>query len=110
MRARLATCIVAIWTTELLTAVKAETWCIRDGAGVTSEICAFSSAHDCVRAALVGPAGGTICAQQTAVRRTMVAVAHFRTATSGRTPATRQSDTENGRRRESTSDANRLSA
>jgi hypothetical protein len=32
---------------------------------VTSEICAFSSAHDCIRAALVGPAGGIVCAQQT---------------------------------------------
>jgi len=30
MRALLATCIVAIWTTGLLTAAKAETWCIRD--------------------------------------------------------------------------------
>ena len=44
---------------------KAETWCIRDRAGVTSEICAFSSADDCIRAALVGPAGGTVCAPQT---------------------------------------------
>jgi len=61
----LATCIVAIWTTGLLTAAKAETWCIRDRAGVTSEICAFSSAHDCIRAALVGPAGGAVCVQQT---------------------------------------------
>ena len=44
---------------------KAETWCIRDRAGVTSEICAFSSADDCIRAALVGPAGGIVCAPQT---------------------------------------------
>ena len=29
----------------------------KDRAGVTSEICAFSSADDCIRAALVGPAG-----------------------------------------------------
>jgi hypothetical protein len=65
MRARLATCIVAIWTTGLPTAAKAETWCIRDRAGVTSEICAFSSANDCIRAAVVGPAGGIVCAQQT---------------------------------------------
>ncbi len=45
----------------------AETWCIRDSAGITSEICAFSSADDCIRAALVGPSGGIICAQNEAV-------------------------------------------
>jgi hypothetical protein len=66
MRALLATYIVAIWTTTgLLTAAKAQTWCIRDRAGVTSQLCAFSSAHDCIRAALIGSAGGTVCAQQT---------------------------------------------
>jgi hypothetical protein len=44
----------------------AESWCIRDRAGVTSEICAFSSAEDCIGAAAVGPAGGSIvCAPQT---------------------------------------------
>jgi hypothetical protein len=107
MRARLATCIVAIWTTGLLTAAKAETWCIRDRAG---EICAFSSAHDCIRAALVGPAGGTVCAQQTRRpvendRRGAFPNGDFR-PNSGH----RQSDTESGRRRESTSDANRRSA
>jgi hypothetical protein len=64
MRLPLAICLVTAFTIGLLTTAKAETWCIRDRAGVTSEICAFSSAHDCVRAALVGPAGGTVCAQQ----------------------------------------------
>ena len=44
---------------------RAETWCIRDRAGVTSEICAFSSADDCIGAAAVGPAGGIVCAPQT---------------------------------------------
>jgi hypothetical protein len=64
MRILLAICTVLTFTFGLLAAAEAETWCIRDRAGVTSEICAFSSAHDCVRAALVGPAGGTVCAQQ----------------------------------------------
>ncbi len=64
MRIALAICMMMTFTIALLAAAKAETWCIRDRAGVTSEICAFSSAHDCVRAALVGPAGGTVCAQQ----------------------------------------------
>lgn len=65
MRIRLAIGIVAAFTIGLLTTANAETWCIRDRGGVTSEICAFSSAHDCIRAALVGPAGGIVCAQQT---------------------------------------------
>jgi hypothetical protein len=64
MRIPLAICIVLTFTFGLLATAKAETWCIRDRAGVTSEICAFSSAHDCIRAALVRPAGGTVCAQQ----------------------------------------------
>jgi hypothetical protein len=64
MRIALATRMVMTFTIALLATAKAETWCIRDRAGVTSEICAFSSAHDCVRAALVGPAGGTVCSQQ----------------------------------------------
>jgi hypothetical protein len=64
MRILLAICMVMTFTIALLAPAKAETWCIRDRAGVTSEICAFSSAHDCVRAALVGPAGGTVCSQQ----------------------------------------------
>jgi hypothetical protein len=43
---------------------RAESWCIRDAAGVTHEICAFSSAQDCIRAALVGPSGGIVCAPE----------------------------------------------
>jgi hypothetical protein len=42
----------------------AESWCIRDSAGITSEICAFSSVDDCVRAALVGPSGGIVCVRE----------------------------------------------
>jgi hypothetical protein len=51
--AALATAIPAI--------ARAESWCIRDSTGVTSEICAFSSSEDCIRAALVGPSGGIVC-------------------------------------------------
>jgi hypothetical protein len=47
-------------------AANAESWCIRDAAGVTHEICAFSSAQDCIRAALVGPSGGIVCAPERA--------------------------------------------
>jgi hypothetical protein len=61
----LAICIVVASTIGLLTTAKAESGGIRDRAGVTSEICAFSSADDCIRAALVGPAGGTVCSPQT---------------------------------------------
>jgi hypothetical protein len=43
---------------------KAQSWCIRDAGGVTADICAFNSADDCIRAALVGPSGGLICSQQ----------------------------------------------
>ena len=42
----------------------AESWCIRDSAGITSEICAFSSADDCTHAALLGPSGGIVCAPE----------------------------------------------
>lgn len=64
MRIPFAICTVLTFAFGVLATAKAETWCIRDRAGVTSEICAFSSAHDCVRAALVGPSGGTVCSQQ----------------------------------------------
>jgi hypothetical protein len=64
MRILFAIFMVITFTIVLLATPKAETWCIRDRAGVTSEICAFSSARDCIGAALVGPAGGTVCAQQ----------------------------------------------
>ncbi len=43
---------------------RAETWCVRDKDGVTPAICAFSSADDCIRAAVVGPSG-IVCAQET---------------------------------------------
>jgi hypothetical protein len=43
---------------------RADTWCIRDSGGGTSGVCGFSSAQDCVRAALVGPGG--ICAREEA--------------------------------------------
>ena len=60
--------ISAVFHGALATAMpaiaNAETWCIRDSAGVTSEICAFSSAQDCIRAAMVGPSGGIICAPE----------------------------------------------
>lgn len=56
--------LLAVLATTPPAVGKAESWCIRDLAGVTSEICAFSSAQDCVRAALVGPSGGIVCAQE----------------------------------------------
>jgi hypothetical protein len=43
-------------------AARAETWCVRDAAGTMSPICAFSSAQDCIHAAILGPSG-SICAQ-----------------------------------------------
>jgi hypothetical protein len=56
--------VVAVLATAMPGRGNAQTWCIRDKAGITSEICAFSSADDCIRAALVGPSGGIICAPQ----------------------------------------------
>jgi hypothetical protein len=41
---------------------RADIWCVHDSAGITSPICAFSSAQDCVRAAIVGPSG-MVCSQ-----------------------------------------------
>jgi hypothetical protein len=41
---------------------RADTWCIRDSGGGMFQACGFSSAQDCVRAALVGPGG--ICARE----------------------------------------------
>jgi hypothetical protein len=41
---------------------QADTWCIRDSGGGMFSACGFSSAGDCVRAALVGPGG--ICARE----------------------------------------------
>jgi hypothetical protein len=56
--------VLAASATAMPGTAYAQTWCIRDSAGITSEICAFSSADDCIRAALVGPSGGIICAPQ----------------------------------------------
>jgi hypothetical protein len=36
-------------------AALAETWCIRDKTATTPGVCGFSSALDCVHAAMVGP-------------------------------------------------------
>jgi hypothetical protein len=58
---------IGLWaaaTALSLAIARAESWCIRDAAGVTYEICAFSSAQDCIRAALVGPSGGIVCAPE----------------------------------------------
>jgi hypothetical protein len=44
-------------------AVWADSWCIRDKAGMIAPICAFSSSADCVHAALVGPSG-SMCVQE----------------------------------------------
>jgi len=41
---------------------RADIWCLHDSAGITSPICAFSSAQDCVHAAIVGPSG-MVCSQ-----------------------------------------------
>jgi hypothetical protein len=53
----------ALWTAALLTmgiwpvAARADSWCIRDSARTLSPICAFSSAQECIHAAIVGPSG-----------------------------------------------------
>jgi hypothetical protein len=44
-------------------AVWADSWCIRDKAGMIAPICAFSSSGDCVHAALLGPSG-SVCVQE----------------------------------------------
>jgi hypothetical protein len=48
--------------------VRADSWCVHDAAGVTSPICAFSSAQDCIQAAIVGPSG-TVCTREEALSR-----------------------------------------
>ena len=48
--------------------VRADSWCVHDAAGVTSPICAFSSAQDCIQAAIVGPSG-TVCTREEAISR-----------------------------------------
>jgi hypothetical protein len=45
---------------------RADSWCLHDSAGVTSAICAFSSAQDCIQAAIVGPSG-MVCAREDAI-------------------------------------------
>jgi hypothetical protein len=64
MRRILPLSLLAALATAMPAIGRAESWCIRDSAGVTSEICAFSSADDCIRAALVGPSGGIVCAPE----------------------------------------------
>ncbi len=44
-------------------AARADSWCIRDKAGMIAPICAFSSSGDCVHAALIGPSG-SVCVQE----------------------------------------------
>jgi hypothetical protein len=44
---------------------RADSWCLHDSAGVTTPICAFSSAQDCIHAAIVGPSG-MVCSQEAA--------------------------------------------
>jgi hypothetical protein len=41
-------------------AARADSWCVRDSAGTMAPICAFSSAQDCVHAAILGPSG-SVC-------------------------------------------------
>jgi hypothetical protein len=63
----------------------ADTWCIRDSAGIVDPICAFSSAEDCIHAAIVGPSGA-VCvrddintvAKTTEKGRSRSRVAHLR--------------------------------
>jgi hypothetical protein len=48
--------------------VRADSWCLHDSAGVTSPMCAFSSAQDCIQAAIVGPSG-MVCTREEAISR-----------------------------------------
>jgi hypothetical protein len=48
--------------------VRADSWCLHDSAGVTSPMCAFSSAKDCIQAAIVGPSG-MVCTREEAISR-----------------------------------------
>jgi hypothetical protein len=52
---------VAVWPPT----ARADSWCIRDSGGMLSPICAFSSAQECVRAAIVGPSG-VVCVREDA--------------------------------------------
>ena len=51
------------WATVMPAAGHADSWCLRDSAGISPGICAFSSAQDCIRAALINPAAG-LCARE----------------------------------------------
>jgi hypothetical protein len=44
-------------------AARADSWCVRDKAGMIAPICAFSSSADCVHAAMIGPSG-SVCVQE----------------------------------------------
>lgn len=55
MRLTLLTGVLALALSP--TAVHADMWCIRNSGGMLSPICAFSSAQDCIQAAIVGPSG-----------------------------------------------------
>jgi hypothetical protein len=52
---------VAVWPPT----ARADSWCIRDSGGMLSPICAFSSAQECIHAAIVGPSGG-VCVRDDA--------------------------------------------
>jgi hypothetical protein len=47
----------------------ADSWCIRDKAGMIAPICAFSSSADCIHAALVGPSGSVCVPEGTPAAR-----------------------------------------
>lgn len=49
--------VVIAALTPPATCAQADSWCIRDAEGITAPICAFSSAEDCIRAAIIGPSG-----------------------------------------------------
>jgi hypothetical protein len=49
-------------------AARADSWCVRDSAGTMEPICAFSSAQDCVHAAILGPSG-SVCQHEADIAR-----------------------------------------
>ena len=49
-------------------AARADSWCVRDSAGMMDPICAFSSAQDCVHAAILGPSG-SVCQHELDIAR-----------------------------------------
>ena len=54
--------LAALATLPAMTA-EADSWCIRDSAGLSPGICVFSSLQDCMRTALINPAVGS-CARE----------------------------------------------